>query len=91
MGNKLFELKVLTSETCGCCGSYKCKIEKLINDLYPIDVEYVDINDADMDLSEYDFKGLPFTFVYVDGVYHHHFQGDMDIELIKKQIGIVDE
>ena len=84
---KEIRLKVISSETCGCCKSYRPKLEELQRE-YGIDVEYLDVNNGDMDLSQYDFKGLPFTVVYVDGQYHHHYQGDMPIERIKEQIGI---
>ena len=63
------------------------KLEEIQKE-YPIEIEYLNINDTDMDLSVYDFKGVPFTVVYVDGQYHHHYQGDMPIERIKEQLGI---
>lgn len=81
------KLKVLSSDTCGCCVKYKDKINRLVEE-YPIDVEYLDINKNDLDLSEYNFKGLPFTVVYIDGRYIKYFQGDMPVERIKEQIGL---
>lgn len=84
---KHIELKVITNETCGCCKSYVPKLEELKRQ-YGIDIEYLDVNSGDMDLSKFDFKGIPFTVVYMDGMYHHHYQGDMPIERIKEQIGL---
>ena len=63
------------------------KLEEIQRE-YPIEIEYLNINDTDMDLSVYDFKGVPFTIVYVNGQYHHHYQGDMPIERIREQLGI---
>lgn len=84
------KLKVITNDTCGCCKTYIPKLEELQRQ-YPIEIEYLDINDGDMDLSKYDFKGVPFTVVYVNGQYHHHYQGDMPIERIKEELGIKDK
>lgn len=81
------KLKVITNDTCGCCKTYIPKLEEIQKE-YPIEIEYLNINDTDMDLSVYDFKGVPFTIVYNDGKYHHHYQGDMPIERIKEQLGI---
>ena len=81
------KLKVITNDTCGCCKTYIPKLH-LIQKEYPIEIEYLNINDTDMDLSVYDFKGVPFTIVYVNGQYHHHYQGDMPIERIREQLGI---
>lgn len=81
------KLKVITNDTCGCCKTYIPKLEEIQKE-YGIEIEYLNINDTDMDLSVYDFKGVPFTVVYVDGQYHHHYQGDMPIERIKEQLGI---
>lgn len=84
------KLKVITNDTCGCCKTYIPKLEEIQKE-YPIEIEYLNINDTDMDLSVYDFKGVPFTIVYNDGKYHHHYQGDMPIERIKEQLGIKDK
>ena len=81
------KLKVITNDTCGCCKTYIPKLEEIQKE-YGIEIEYLNINDTDMDLSVYDFKGVPFTVVYVDGQYHHHYQGDMPIERIREQLGI---
>ena len=81
------KLKVITNDTCGCCKAYIPKLQEIQNE-YPIEIEYLNINDTDMDLSVYDFKGVPFTIVYVNGQYHHHYQGDMPIERIREQLGI---
>lgn len=81
------KLKVITNDTCGCCKTYIPKLEQIQKE-YPIEIEYLNINDTDMDLSVYDFKGVPFTIVYNNGRYHHHYQGDMPIERIKEQLGI---
>ena len=81
------KLKVITNDTCGCCKTYIPKLEQIQKE-YPIEIEYLNINDTDMDLSVYDFKGVPFTIVYNNGKYHHHYQGDMPIERIKEQLGI---
>ena len=81
------KLKVITNDTCGCCKTYIPKLQEIQKE-YPIEIEYLNINDTDMDLSVYDFKGVPFTIVYVNGQYHHHYQGDMPIEIIREQLGI---
>lgn len=81
------KLKVITNDTCGCCKTYIPKLEEIQKE-YPIEIEYLNINDTDMDLSVYDFKGVPFTIVYNNGKYHHHYQGDMPIERIREQLGI---
>ena len=81
------KLKVITNDTCGCCKTYIPKLEQIQKE-DPIEIEYLNINDTDMDLSVYDFKGVPFTVVYVNGQYHHHYQGDMPIERIREQLGI---
>ena len=81
------KLKVITSDTCGCCKTYIPKLEQIQKE-YPIEIEYLNINDTDMDLSVYDFKGVPFTIVYNNGRYHHHYQGDMPMERIREQLGI---
>ena len=81
------KLKVIMNDTCGCCKTYIPKLQEIQKE-YPIEIEYLNINDTDMDLSVYDFKGVPFTIVYVNGQYHHHYQGDMPIERIREQLGI---
>ena len=81
------KLKVITNDTCGCCKTYIPKLQEIQKE-YHIEIEYLNINDTDMDLSVYDFKGVPFTIVYVNGQYHHHYQGDMPIERIREQLGI---
>ena len=81
------KLKVITNDTCGCCKTYIPKLQEIQQE-YPIEIEYLNINDTDMDLSVYDFKGVPFTIVYVNGQYHHHYQGDMPIERIREQLCI---
>ena len=81
------KLKVITNDTCGCCKTYIPKLQEIQKE-YPIEIEYLNINDTDMDLSVYDFKGVPFPIVYVNGQYHHHYQGDMPIERIREQLGI---
>ena len=81
------KLKVITNDTCGCCKTYIPKLLQIQKE-YPIEIEYLNINDTDMDLSVYDLKGVPFTIVYVNGQYHHHYQGDMPIERIREQLGI---
>ena len=81
------KLKVITNDTCGCCKTYIPKLQEIQKE-YHIEIEHLNINDTDMDLSVYDFKGVPFTIVYVNGQYHHHYQGDMPIERIREQLGI---
>ena len=81
------KLKVITNDTCGCCKTYIPKLQEIQKE-YPVEIEYLNINDTDMDLSVYDFKGVPFTIVYVNGQYHHHYQGDMPIERIREQLDI---
>lgn len=80
-------LKVITNDTCGCCKDYISKLKE-IQRTYPIDIEYLDINDTDMDLSIYDFKGVPFTVIYKDGKYHHHCQGDMPMDRIIEELSL---
>lgn len=80
-------LKVITNDTCGCCKDYISKLKE-IQKTYPIDIEYLNINDTDMDLSIYDFKGVPFTVVYLNGQYHHHYQGDMPMERIIEELAL---
>ena len=49
------KLKILSSDTCGCCVKYKEKINRLIEE-YPIYVKYLDLKKNELYLSEYNFK-----------------------------------
>lgn len=84
---KQLQLKVITSDTCGCCKSYAPKIEELGRE-YGFGIEFIDINNTDMDLTSYDFSGIPLTVVYEDGMYKSYFVGDMARERIMQQLGL---
>lgn len=85
-------ITVLTSESCGCCLTYRPKLLQ-VADIMGIDTRFIDIDKDDADLSGYDFTGLPLTIVYDgEGRMCGQFQGDMDLGMIKANIeGLYDK
>ena len=80
------DITVIESKDCGCCKTYRQKINA-IADRYGFSIRFIDIDSDDIDLSAYDFKGLPFTIVSDNGE-NWYFTGDMGESMIKSQLRI---